>query len=148
MRFFFMRLSFGLGRGGVSGCLFCLRFLGAFLPVFGFGFAAALFGLSGYGGKVLRQKVKILRRGGRRRVSSFLPARPDAAAGFRPPARLGRQDKRLGICVLLLSLSQQGFAVGLFGLVGGLAGAGGHGGRLVDVWIGIGAGGEQDKGCD
>ena len=47
--------------------------------------------------------------------------------------------------VLLLSLSQQGFAVGLFGLVGGLAGAGG---RLVDVWIGIGAGGEQYKGCD
>ena len=45
--------------------------------------------------------------------------------------------------VLLLSLSQQGFAVGLFGLVRGLAGAGGHGGRLVDVWIGIGAGGEQ-----
>ena len=50
--------------------------------------------------------------------------------------------------VLLLSLSQQDFAVGLFGLVGGLAGAGGHGGRFVDVWIGIGAGGEQDKGCD
>ena len=47
--------------------------------------------------------------------------------------------------VLLPGLLQQGFAVGLFG---GLAGAGGHGGRLVDVWIGIGAGGEQDKGCD
>ena len=62
------------------------------------GFAVALFGLCGYGGKVLRQNVKILRRGGRRRVSSFLPARPDAATGFRPPARLGRQDKRLGIC--------------------------------------------------
>ena len=79
MRFFFMGLPFGLGRGGVSGCLFCLYFLGAFLPVFGFGFAlvfgqvgqavggklvilgkarggfaAALFGLGGNGGKVLR----------------------------------------------------------------------------------------------
>ena len=28
------------------------------------GFAAALLGLGGYGGKVLRRKVKILRRGG------------------------------------------------------------------------------------
>ena len=82
-------LGIGFCEFGVSGCLFCLRFLGAFLPVFGFGFAlvfgqvgqavggklvilgkarggfaAALLGLGGNGGKVLRRKVKILRRGG------------------------------------------------------------------------------------
>ena len=32
-------LGIGFCEFGLSGCLFCLRFLGAFLPVFGFGFA-------------------------------------------------------------------------------------------------------------
>mgnify|MGYP001676006561 CR=1 FL=1 len=159
----------------VSGCLFCLYFLGAFLPVFGFGFAlvfgqvgqavgaklvilgkalcsfaAALLGLGGNGGKVLRRKVKILRRGGGGvGLVVFCQLGQMRRQGF---ARLRGLVGKIGrlvfvvIVVLLPGLLQQGFAVGLFGLVGGVAG--GHGGRLVDVWIGIGAGGEQDKGCD
>ena len=68
--------------------------------------------------------------------------------GMGPSSSIRPEASVIVIVVLLPGLLQQGFAVGLFGLVGGLAGAGGHGGRLVDVWIGIGAGGEQDKGCD